>query len=223
MAARQSVNERVYAAIKAQILDGAFSPGEHLDAALLGQQHNASLTPVQTALNRLVGERILEKYAKDGFFLPRVTPHLLRAQYRWVWSLLLEGVRTPPTAKLEADPRIAADIGEREPDDLLGAVDRLFLRIGALSGSLEVHWALQNANERMRPVRRLEGERIGDRDSELHALSVSLLRDDRPRLEEGLEAYFRRRDRLVTDLVLLSLHTGERRPPPDRIQADADD
>ncbi len=209
--ARPSVNERVYAAIKAQMLAGAFRPGARLDVAALAKAHAASQTPVHGALNQLVGERLLEKHGKDGFFLPRITEHSLRALYSWVWSLLRLALAAPAAGRGPPDPRIAADIGELETADPIDDVERLFLRIGALTGNIEMHWALQSAQARLRSVRRLEGELIDPEDAgaELRAMTVALLREDRDRLEEALETYFQRRLDAAADLVVLAIHARE--------------
>jgi hypothetical protein len=47
----------------------------------------------------------------------------------------------------------------------------------------------------------------------LRALTVYFVREDWDRLEEGLEAYFRRRLTAASELVLFALHAGESPPP----------
>lgn len=51
---------RVYAAIKQQLLEGAFRPGERIEPAILSDELGASVTPVRDALHRLAGERLVE-------------------------------------------------------------------------------------------------------------------------------------------------------------------
>ena len=206
----------MYAAIKAEILAGAYPAGVHLDAKELSTRLGTSTTPIRAALYRLAGERLLEIRSNDGFYLPSFSESSLSALYRWIRSLLIQAVTPPPADRMTMDPRIAADIGDREPVDMVEATDWLFLRIGALSGEIEVHWALLNANERLRPIRRLESRCIGDQEGELRALSVGLLRDDRARLEEAIHVYFRRRERVISDLVLLVTHAGDRRPAEEQ-------
>lgn len=201
----------MYAAIKAEILAGVYPAGVHLDAKELSARYGNSTTPIRAALYRLAGERLLEIRSNDGFYLPAFSESSLGALYRWTRGLLILAVTAPATDRLTIDPRIAADIAERESADIVEATDRLFLRIGALSGEIELHWALQNAAERLRAIRRLEARYIGDQEAELRALTVGLLRDDRAMLEDALQIYFRRRERVVPNLILLVTHAGEHR------------
>lgn len=198
----------MYAAIKAEILAGAHHAGAHLDAKETAARLGASLTPVRAALYRLAGERLLEIHANDGFYLPGFSELGLRALYAWHLSLLIQAVRAPAAAMLQADPRIVADTIDGQVADLVEAMDRLFLRIGALAGSVELHWALISANERLRLARRMEAEFFADRESEFQTLSANLVRDDREGLEESLVLHHRRRERVVPELVLLLMHPG---------------
>lgn len=208
MARRASISGRMYAAIKAEILAGAHHAGAHLDAKETAARLGASLTPVRAALYRLAGERLLEIHANDGFYLPSFSELGLRALYAWHLNLLIQAVQAPAAAMLQADPRITADIVDGQTPDFVEAMDRLFLRIGALAGSVELHWALISANERLRLARRMEAEFFADQESEYQTLSANLVRGDRERLEEGLVLHHRRRERIVPDLVLLLMHPG---------------
>jgi len=50
---RFSISDQAYDAIKTQLLDGAYRPGERLDAAVLAERYFWSITPVRAALHRL--------------------------------------------------------------------------------------------------------------------------------------------------------------------------
>ena len=64
--------ERIYEALKAYILRGAFRPGARLDPAALAESLNSSVTPVRAGLNILVGEGLVETGTGEGFHLPLV-------------------------------------------------------------------------------------------------------------------------------------------------------
>jgi DNA-binding GntR family transcriptional regulator len=58
--ARETVQERVYAALRDQLMRGGFEPGQKLKIAELATAFGTSAMPVREALNRLAVERALE-------------------------------------------------------------------------------------------------------------------------------------------------------------------
>jgi DNA-binding GntR family transcriptional regulator len=58
--ARETVQERVYAALRDQLMRGGFEPGQKLKIAELAAAFGTSAMPVREALNRLAVERALE-------------------------------------------------------------------------------------------------------------------------------------------------------------------
>ena len=86
---RPGTFERVYAAIKRQLREGVFRPGDRLEPAVLSEQLNASVTPVRDALHRPTGERLVEAPRHEGFRVPMLTETMLRHLYAWHRDLLL--------------------------------------------------------------------------------------------------------------------------------------
>ena len=84
--------ERVYAAIKQRLRQGAYRPGERLEPALLSDELNARVTPVRDALHRLTGERLVDAPRHEGFRAPMLTETTLRHLYLWHRDLLLLAV-----------------------------------------------------------------------------------------------------------------------------------
>jgi DNA-binding GntR family transcriptional regulator len=80
--------DRVYLALKEQLISGRFAPGDHLEPTTIGEELNASITPVRDALHRLVGERMVEAPRNDGFRVPAPTEAELRDLYGWNCRLL---------------------------------------------------------------------------------------------------------------------------------------
>ena len=69
------VADEVYRQIKMMIIDGSLEPGTRVDRQALAEGLGVSMTPVNEAVARLVGERFLERKVgstrgSDGFFVP---------------------------------------------------------------------------------------------------------------------------------------------------------
>lgn len=180
--------ERVYHALKDQVLSGAFPPGTQLEPAALSVDLVASITPVRDALHRLVGERLVHTPRGDGFRMPIYTEAALRDLYGWNLRLL----------QLALGPRRAAArellqiSGHAGPKDLIGATARLFEDITRLSGSGEHLAAVSAMNYRLEAVRRKEAV-LGATDTELDEIKAALASGDHSLLRHLVGAYHRRR------------------------------
>ncbi|SEJ72995.1 regulatory protein, gntR family [Sphingobium sp. AP50] len=64
---------RVHREIKALILAGRFTPGLPLTVQSLAEEFGTSTSPVRDALNRLVGERLVEMQGGGGFALAEIS------------------------------------------------------------------------------------------------------------------------------------------------------
>ena len=63
------ITDLVYEKIKLMILDGAMHPGEKIIKKDLAVVLGVSQTPVNEAINRLVGEKLIEQKKRHGFFI----------------------------------------------------------------------------------------------------------------------------------------------------------
>lgn len=184
--------ERVYQALREEIGDGVFRPGEPLEPSTLASRLNSSITPVRDALHRLVGERLVEAPRGDGFRAPLLTEMALRNLYRWREWLLVGAVRAP--VQSSASPPLGG------PGQRAGSAEMLFRQIGAQSGNPEHQAAIEHASARLRPVRAAEDEVLAGTDAETGAMEEALaLRS--PDLRRHLSAYHRRRIRAAPELV----------------------
>jgi GntR family transcriptional regulator, rspAB operon transcriptional repressor len=68
------LGEKVYEAIRAQILSCELAPGSQLPVGDLARQLGVSLTPVRDALNRLAAEGLVEDVARKGYFVASLDP-----------------------------------------------------------------------------------------------------------------------------------------------------
>jgi DNA-binding GntR family transcriptional regulator len=186
--------ERVYVALKAQIVDGRFEPGQHLEPGTLSQDLAASITPVRDALHRLVGEGLVETPRGDGFRMPLVTEMGLRHLYRWNLALLELATRS-------GMPGAAAHAQSRPTSDILELTESLFTAIAGASGNPEHHAAVARLNERLRRVRKVELGLVAGLHEEMLKLDAALAGGALNALRRLLLAYHRKRERLCAEIV----------------------
>lgn len=193
--------DRVYAALKEQLLVGGWAPGAHLEPAMLGEELSASVTPVRDALHRLVGERLIEAQRHDGFRVPVITEGQLRMLYAWNGDLLAWALRRQPWP---VDmPETAVD---RPSEPTL-----LFVDLARSAGDPELEHAIVTSGERLSPFRAVERTAFDDLDEESARLRRSLHDDNPIMLRRELAAYHKRRIRAVPQIV-----AARSRPEPTR-------
>ena len=196
--------ERVYLAIKDQLVSGRFAPGTPLEPAALGDELNASITPVRDALHRLAGEHLVEAPRHDGFRSPLLSEAALRHLYAWNADLLLLALRgaapTPPS-----EPTSRWITPGNAPAPLAASITDLFATIGRLSPNPEHGIALANAGDRLLPARGVESRILGGRQDELDALAQAWHMRDLAPLRRLISAYHARRKRAAPQ-ILEALH-----------------
>src|ERR1700743_2520040 len=68
-----SLSERVYQALKQDIIRGVFRPGEALSEKDLAKKYRGSRTPVREAAVRLQQENLMQIVANRGYFITQIT------------------------------------------------------------------------------------------------------------------------------------------------------
>ena len=190
--------ERVYAAIKDQLRKGAFRPGERLEPAALGNQLNASVTPIRDALHRLTGERLVETPRHEGFRMPLVTETMLRHLYSWHLDLLLLAIMNRH-AIMTAEQPVA---NEAKPGSLVHErQNSLFLALARSTGNPEHLAALEALTQRLEPVQRLEETFLDETEAETAAIVQAVQTHDRKALRSALVRYHRRREKIIPELL----------------------
>jgi hypothetical protein len=196
--------DRVYHALREQLIGGRFPPGQHLEPVLIGETLHASITPIRDALHRLAGERLVEAPRHEGFRVPLLTEFALRQLYGWSADLLLLGlksVRNPDRDRIDGNP-----IPDRTEEAHRNAAS-LFRAIGGLSRNPEHQAALSAVLDRLGPARGIEPQILADISGELAMLEELLCRPDLAALRRGIVAYHRRRQR-HTPRILEAMHRG---------------
>ena len=195
---RPGTFERVYAALKRQLREGVFKPGDRLEPAVLSEQLNASVTPVRDALHRLTGERLVEAPRHEGFRTPMLTETTLRHLYAWHRDLLLLAILNRRAVLAPAY------IWPGGPDDEVASFERrnrVFLGLAEATNNPEHAIALRSLTERLEPIQRLEDSLLDSIEEESAAIIAALRERNRAALRRGLIHYHRRRERIVPELI----------------------
>ncbi len=203
MNAAGATAERVYEALKALVLRGAFRPGSRLDPAVLADQLASSVTPVRASLNMLVGEGLAETGTGEGFHVPLLDEPALRDRYAWnqeILGIALRKGQAPETS-------LASEEGNTPT-----RTAALFLAIIQGSGNAEHGRAMASTNDRLHAVRVAEAGVLEQIDAELDDIADAAVRRDAARLRQLLTRYHRRRIR-ASAAVLRQLYRMVEAPP----------
>jgi DNA-binding GntR family transcriptional regulator len=75
---RETVQDRVYSALRDKLMRGAFEPGQKLKIAELASAFGTSAMPVREALNRLAAERAIESMRNRSVRVPALSQDCLQ-------------------------------------------------------------------------------------------------------------------------------------------------
>lgn len=190
--------ERVYDALKGQIMRGEHAAGARLDPARLAYDLGASATPVRDALHRLLGEGLVQSRPHEGFRVPILSEADLRDLYAWSRDLLTLALQRASTGTVPA--ATTARIGEQP---LAENITALFSAITARSGNEEHGQAMRHANERLYHARCVEPEMFRNAAREYQAMCEAWQAGATRDLRRMVHAYHRRRIGSVTRIAPL--------------------
>lgn len=206
--------DRVYLALKEQVTGGVFAPGDHLEPTVIGEELNASVTPVRDALHRLVGEMIVEAPRNDGFRIPAPTEAEVRDLYGWNEALLDFALKRRP--RRPALPVLLGTVrAEPTAVDIMSAA-HLFREIARRPGDPEHERAIDNLNDRLGAMRVAEERLFEDLGEELDTMRAALVGGDLAALRRGIAVYHRRRQRCAPQLLLAARVSRGRAGPNNR-------
>lgn len=188
--------ERVYEALKRQILTRGFRPGDRLDPAALAENLASSVTPVRDALHLLAGEGLVTTRAGSGFHLPALDEPGLSDLYSWSCEVVLVAIRAWP-----AKPAVAARPAGAAGEDEAASAARLFSDIACRSVNAEHLKAVISLNARLHAVRVAEPHVLDGIAAELDSMTAALSAEDGRTLRGLVSAYHRRRRRHAAELV----------------------
>jgi hypothetical protein len=200
MGAIHSKSAFLYRQVRRALQSGHYLPGQRIDPAALAAEFKTSPTPVRFALYRLVGEGLIADHARAGLHVPLPNEVALRDLYGWMQSLLLMAC----DAGAATMARKTAKPGPDAPDDdVVKLTWQLFDTIARATAHCNLHRAVERANDRLAPIRRVEQDLIKDAPEELSELDRHWQRRDIPALKSALRDYHERRQQLVPCIVAL--------------------
>ncbi|WP_404479220.1 GntR family transcriptional regulator [Novosphingobium sp. BL-52-GroH] len=88
MAPEPVTAHHIHGLVRQEIVAGAYTPGMILNLNRLTHEFGTSSTPVRDAMNRLVGERLVEHLPGGGFRVRALSPDRLAGLYEWHGQLL---------------------------------------------------------------------------------------------------------------------------------------
>lgn len=164
---RANLAEQVYAALKAELHDFRWVPGDRFSEGEIGQRLGVSRTPVREALFRLRNEGLLEVESKSGWYVLPIDFQRLDQLYDLRIVLELASIERLVARPEEAPAHAALEglkavwlvpAAERLTDArTVGALDEGFhATLVRAAGNAEIARVHQDVTERIRIVRRLD-------------------------------------------------------------------
>lgn len=181
-------SERIYTALKRQVLERRFRPGEKLDPGRLADELGSSVTPVRDALHVLTGEGLVESRISDGYTLPLIDEPGLKDLYRWCSGVLQLAVRIAPRRNQQMAPPVTSE-GEAERAAVL------FAAVARMTENTECIRMVGTLIDRTAALRHAERTVLDDIAVELDAIEACLGDGNPPMLARQIASYHRRRER----------------------------
>ena len=157
------LGERVYLAMRGDLMSGTFSPAERLGEGKLAERYGVSRTPVREALARLVADGLVQR--EDGGLYPyRPRFSELAGLYELRFTLEVHGIQRamdaqsprhdPDVLGPELDRWAALLADQPEPDaGFVDSDERFHVVLLTASGNAAFVDALRSVNAKIRPVR----------------------------------------------------------------------
>ena len=212
MAPGPSNVDRVYRALKHRILSGSYSLGSRIDTQSVADDYGTSVTPVRDAVQRLIGERLLEALPHGGFQAPAVTAPALLDLYDWNGRLAQIAAKLPPCANEPLAQLVDALAPMASPEQFAALTASLYSHLARRSGNQAHQLAVAQLNDSLHAARLAEARTLKDPYSELLQLIRTLDSGNNRAISTRLSAYHhRRRQKLLPLLATIhSFHERQR-------------
>jgi DNA-binding GntR family transcriptional regulator len=158
---------------------------------------SASTIPIREALQRLVGERLVEARDHNGFYAPHISEVGLRDLYQAQHAMLLWTLEHGAFLHLQ----LVKPAPARATASALSATEKLFDELADRSGNRELQWSLHNAIDRLHAVCLAKEAVAANWACECERLLEQWRHGDISAFKEALQGYHCHRIELVPALV----------------------
>ncbi|KPC50132.1 GntR family transcriptional regulator [Amantichitinum ursilacus] len=222
--AADNLANRVYAAIKTDIMEFRLLPGDRFTESEVAERLSASRTPVREALYRLQAEHFVEVQFRNGWQVRPFDFDYFEDLYdvRIILELaavrrLCERVTDAPVPELEALKAIwLVPVGERITDGVIvsGHDENFHSALVAATGNGEMARIHREVTEKIRPIRRLDFTKPYRVDTTYHEHGAILRAIVQRRSDEAqrmLKAHIDESKAEVRKITLHMMHAARRR------------
>lgn len=184
--------DRIVHDLKHMLKHGELGIGIPLVVHTLANSFGVSITPVRDALNRLVGEQLVELQPGGGFAVPRVTRERAVSLYEWHADIIGAILKAEPDPdKLGPVPELLR-IGPADARVVAALTVDLFDRLASSARNPERQRALVRVADRLHMLRLHEGH-LARQGAELQSLWQVLRSGDKRAIRLAVARYHRRR------------------------------
>lgn len=214
--------DRIFAALRADLMAGRIGPTEPLSDYILADRYAVSRTPVREALNRLLADGLVERRGRRLYpYRPRLAD--LDSLYELRTTLELRGIarleedesRSYDRAVLEPELATWRDFRASPPAPDAGFVEedeRFHVTLLSAAGNAMLAGALGQANLKIRPVRMfdyLTADRMRATIDEHIAIAEAALDGDLPQTRGLLLAHIDASRRVVVERASAALSMAD--------------
>lgn len=183
---------RIVHDLRHMLRHGELGIGIPLVVHTLADGFGVSITPVRDALNRLVGEQLVELQPGGGFAVPSMTRERAVSLYEWHADIIGAILRAEPDPdKLEPVPELLR-IGPADARVVAALTVDLFDRLASSARNPERRLALVRVAERLHMLRLHEGH-LARQGAELRSLWQALRSGDKRVTRLAVARYHRKR------------------------------
>lgn len=186
-------SERVYGALKRDLLEGILGSGR-LNITSLESRYSTSATPVREALLRLVGEKLVDMRPTGGFAPWVVGPTEARDLYELNQKLIMMSLGLQHGSNLDAE-------WTRDGCWLDPPVDGLFLSIAQQGRNAVLVASIESLNDRLCRLRMAEQKVLGGLGREFGLLAGTVREGQHDAIRRAVTGYHRRRLRNLDSIL----------------------
>ncbi len=212
---------RVYDAIKQNVIQCVYDPGDRLNIERIADSLSVSATPVRETFNRLVAEELLELVPRIGFFMRPVVEGAVRELYELNFALLnwaieiamAEDTSTLKVGQGKAHYRLVSSSRTEQTPELIAAqVGKMFHNLCLYSGNHELLARIDNINDRLFYIRKVEASCSEQQGKKIEPLMTAIEEQDYENAR-GLLSEYHNESLLVLRKVVNTLRMrGVKRP-----------